>query len=232
MPTISTRKDGTIRTRFTLHTKNRELYSGKVSRKSVNEFRMKLEPLISAILWLTDLFQRKMLRIHCHELNRDITDEPFPKDRFRLPRLHCGVLRSWRISVSKESTRWKKVSRIRSWGGKEYAYFRCRWSIKLRCSESHTATKWTKRAGRMGIACTDAWGRSTASEVITILAAKLSEAHRGCSRIPSGPHTSLRHFTEFCRNSVLDFLTIVLPAIGNRRAIRVLGRKYVCAVPF
>ena len=49
MATISTRKDGSIRIRFTLHTKNRELYLGKVSRKSANEFRMKLEPLISSI---------------------------------------------------------------------------------------------------------------------------------------------------------------------------------------
>jgi len=49
MAAISTRKDGTIRIRFTLHTTNRELYLGKVSSKSAKEFRMKLEPLIDSI---------------------------------------------------------------------------------------------------------------------------------------------------------------------------------------
>ena len=49
MAAISTRKDGTIRIRFTMHNKIRELYLGKVSRRSANEFRMKLEPLIDSI---------------------------------------------------------------------------------------------------------------------------------------------------------------------------------------
>jgi integrase len=55
MAAISTRKDGTIRIRFTMHTTNRELYLGKVSRKSANEFRMKLEPLIDSIRMGTNL---------------------------------------------------------------------------------------------------------------------------------------------------------------------------------
>jgi integrase len=49
MAAISTRKDGAIRIRFTLHTTTRELYLGKVSPKSANEFRIKLEPLIDSI---------------------------------------------------------------------------------------------------------------------------------------------------------------------------------------
>ena len=54
MAAISTRKDGTIRIRFTMHNKIRELYLGKVSRRSANEFRMKLEPLIDSIRLVTN----------------------------------------------------------------------------------------------------------------------------------------------------------------------------------